>query len=138
MKNLADSHWVITQQSEPVIRLTYQWLKRPKNDRRTLGEFLQGRVPLPEQRLYATRQKDFVEKRGMLYLRTTPSRSQEEVLAFVVPTHKRRAAIDGCHRFAGHQGRDHTVSLIKEAFLVAWYDTGHDEKRKELCPVCAV
>ena len=116
MKNLADSHWVIAQQSEPVIRLTYLWLKRPKNDRRTLGEFLQGRVPLLEQRLYAARQKDFVEKRGMPYLRTTPSHSQEEVLAFVVPTHKRRAAIDGCHCFARHQGRDRTVSLIKERF----------------------
>ena len=55
----------------------------------------------------------------MLYLKTTPSRSQEEVLAFVVPTHKRRAAIDGCHRFAGHQGRDRTVSSDQRAFLVA-------------------
>ena len=116
MKNLADSHWVITQQSEPVIKLTYQWLKRPKNDRRTLGEFLQGRVTQQEQHLYAACQKDFVEKRGMLYLRMTPSRSQEEVLVFIVPTHKRRAVIDGCHRFAGHQGWDHTVSLIKERF----------------------
>ena len=45
MKNLADSHWVIAQQNEPAIKLTYQWLKHPKNDHRTLGEFLQGRVP---------------------------------------------------------------------------------------------
>ena len=52
----------------------------------------------------------------MVYLKTTPSRSQEEVLVFVVPTHKRRAALDGCHRFAGHQGRDRTVSLVKERF----------------------
>ena len=116
MKNLADSHWVIAQQNEPAIKLTYQWLKCPKNDHRTLGEFLHGRVPQQEQWLYAAHQKDFVEKRGMVYLRTTPSRSQEQVLAFVVPTHKRRAAIDGCHRFAGHQGRDRMVSLIKERF----------------------
>ena len=52
----------------------------------------------------------------MVYLKTTPSRSQEEVLVFLVPTHKRRAALDGCHRFAGHQGRDRTVSLVKERF----------------------
>ena len=52
----------------------------------------------------------------MLYLKTTPSHSQEEVMVFVVPTHKRRATIDGCHRFAGHQGRDRTISLIKERF----------------------
>ena len=67
MKNLADSHWVIAQQNEPAIKLTYQWLKRPKNDHRTLGELLAGRVPQQEQRLYAARQKDFVEKRGMVY-----------------------------------------------------------------------
>ena len=116
MKNLADSHWIIAQQNEPAIKLTYQWLKRPKDDHRTLGECLQGQVPQQEQRLYAACQKDFVERRGMLYLRTTPSHSQEEVLVFIVPTHKKRAAIDGCHRFAGHQGRDRTVSLIKERF----------------------
>ena len=28
--NLADSHWNIAQQSEPVIRLTTQWLKLPQ------------------------------------------------------------------------------------------------------------
>ena len=116
MKNLADSHWVIVQQNEPTIKLTYQWLKRPKDDHRTLEQYLQGCVPQQEQRLYATCQKDFVERRGMLYLRTTPSHSQEEVLVFVLPTHKRRAAIDGCHRFASHQGQDRMVSLIKERF----------------------
>ena len=116
MKNLADSHWVIAQQNEPAIKFTYQWLKRPKDDHRTLGEYLHGRVPQLEQRLYAARQKDFVEKRGMLYLKTTPSRSQEEMLVFIMPTHKRRAAIDGCHHFACHQGRDRMVSLIKERF----------------------
>ena len=45
-----------------------------------------------------------------------PSCSNEDILAFVVPTHKRRAAIDGCHRYTGHQGRDRTLSLIKEQF----------------------
>ena len=34
--NLADSHWIVTQQSEPVIRLTTQWLKCPKDDHSTL------------------------------------------------------------------------------------------------------
>ena len=40
LRNLADSHWIIAQQSEPVIRLTTQWLKRPKDDHSTLAEFL--------------------------------------------------------------------------------------------------
>ena len=45
MHNLADSHWIITQQNEPVIRLTMEWIKRPKNDHSTLSEFLKGHVP---------------------------------------------------------------------------------------------
>ena len=35
---------------------------------------------------------------------------------FVVPARKWQAAIDGCHWSAGHQGRDHTLSLMKERF----------------------
>ena len=35
---------------------------------------------------------------------------------FVVPTVDRQAAIDGCHCSVGHQGRDHTLSLMKERF----------------------
>ena len=114
LRKLADSHQVIAQQSEPVIRLTPQWLKRPKDDHRTLAEFLQGQVPNQVQCQYATRQKDFTLNRGLLYLKTMPSHSNENILAFVVPTHKRRATIDSCHRYTGHQGCERTLSLIKE------------------------
>ena len=112
--NLADSHWIVAQQSEPVIRLTTQWLKRPKDDHGTLADFLQGQVPDQIQCQYAARQKDFTLNRGLLYLKTMPSHSNEDILAFVVPTHKRRAIIDDCHRYTRHQGCDHTLSLIKE------------------------
>ena len=40
LQNLADSHWIVAQQSEPVIRLTTQWLKHPKDDHGTLADFL--------------------------------------------------------------------------------------------------
>ena len=35
---------------------------------------------------------------------------------FIVPARKRKVAIDGCHQSAGHQGRDRTLSLMKERF----------------------
>ena len=35
---------------------------------------------------------------------------------FIVPARKRQVAIDGCHWSAGHQGRDCTLSLMKERF----------------------
>ena len=97
LRNLADSHWIVAQQSEPVIRLTTERLKHPKDDHSTLADFLQGQVPNQIQHQYAARQKDFTLNRGLLYLKTTPSCSNEDILAFVVPTHKCRAAMDGCH-----------------------------------------
>ena len=42
MQNLADSHWILAQQTMPVIQLTTEWLKRPKDDHSTLTEFLKG------------------------------------------------------------------------------------------------
>ena len=38
------------------------------------------------------------------------------ISVFIVPACKWQAAIDGCHRSAGHQGRDRTLSLMKERF----------------------
>ena len=37
-------------------------------------------------------------------------------MLFVVPATKQQIAIDACHRESGHQGRDHTLSLLREHF----------------------
>ena len=42
--------------------------------------------------------------------------SQDSAPVFVVPTNDRQTAIDGCHHSARHQGRDRTLSLMKEHF----------------------
>ena len=73
-------------------------------------------VPDVECRIYAPHQKDFVLWRNLLYLKVTPKRSNEDVLVFVVPGLKQQAAIDGCHHYLGHQGRDRTLSLLRERF----------------------
>ena len=53
LQNLADSPWIVAQQSEPIIQLTTQWLKHPKDDHSTLAEFLRGQVPDQIQCQYA-------------------------------------------------------------------------------------
>ena len=53
---------------------------------------------------------------GVTYLRVMPKRSNEDVLVFVVPGLKRQVAIDECHCYLGHQGRDCMLSLLKERF----------------------
>ena len=92
------------------------WLKRNKDDHRTLDQYLKYHVPDAEHRIYASRQKDFILRRNLLYLRVTPKKSNEDVLVFVVLGLKRQAVIDGCHHYLEHQGRDRMLSLLKERF----------------------
>ena len=83
----------------------------------TLHEFMWTRsVPEVDRRYYTQWQKHFVLKDNLLFLDITPSNSTETISVFVVPARKRQAAIDGCHRSAGHQGHDETLSLMKERF----------------------
>ena len=59
-QNLADSQWVIAQWGNQVIRLVMDWLRREKDDHRSLDQYLRNQVPDAERRVYAARQKDFV------------------------------------------------------------------------------
>ena len=65
---------------------------------------------------YAARQKEFTIQDNLLYLQATPTNSQDSAPVFVVPEKDWQAAIDRCHCSAGHQGRDRTLSLMKERF----------------------
>ena len=105
------------------------WLKRNKDDHRTLDQYLKYHVPNAERRIYAARQKDFVLRRNLLYLRVTPKKSNEDVLVFVVPGLKCQAVIDGCHRYLGHQGRDRMLSLHEGKVLVAGHGPKDDDER---------
>ena len=84
-QNLADSQCVITQRGYQAIRLVMDWLRWRKDDNHTLDQYLKHHIPDAECHVYAARQKDFVLRRNLLYLRVTPKRSNEDVLAFVVP-----------------------------------------------------
>ena len=71
-QNLADSQWVVAQRGNRAIRLIMDWLKRKKDDNRTLDQYLKHHVPDAECCIYAAHQKDFVLRRNLLYLRVTP------------------------------------------------------------------
>ena len=83
-QNLANSQWVIAQWGDQAIRLVMDWLRRRKDDNRILDEYLKHHVPDAECHVYAACQKDFILRCNLLYLRVTPKRSNEDVLAFVV------------------------------------------------------
>ena len=107
--------WVNTQMQDLVISQVIRWIRRPKTNKSTLDEFMRAKgVPEVDLWLYAPRQSDFILRDNLLFL--TPANSTETMLVFVVPERKHQAAIDRCHRCAGHQGQDQTLSLMKEQF----------------------
>ena len=71
---------------------------------------------LQEVLLRCTWQKEFTLQDNLLYIQVTPTNSQDVVPVFVILTADQQAAIDGCHHSVGHQGRDRTLSLMKERF----------------------
>ena len=56
---------------------------------------------------------------------------------FVVLGLKRQAAIDGCHRYLGHQGRDRMLSLLRERF---WWPGMAQRMMMSVrnCPKCRI
>ena len=109
--------WVDTQMQGPVISQVIEWIRRPKTNKNTLDEFMRAKgVPEVDWQFYAQRQSDFILRDNLLFLNVTPANSTETMSVFVVPERKHQAAIDGCHWCARHQGRDWTLSLMKERF----------------------
>ena len=115
-RNLANQDWVRAQSEDPVIPQVIKWIQWPRKDHRKLEEYLVGVASDYEKRFYIAQQKEFTLQDNLLYLQVTPANSQDTVPVFVVPTVDRQAAIDGCHCSAGHQGHNHTLSLMKERF----------------------
>ena len=110
-------NWVLSQMNDPVLCYVVEWIRHPRANTNTLDEFMRTRgVQEVDRRYYAQQQKDFVLKDNLLFLNITLSNSTEMISVFVVPACKWQAAIDGCHRSAGHRGYDRTLSLMKERF----------------------
>ena len=114
--NLANQDWVRAQSEDPVIPQVIKWIQWPRKDHRKLEEYQVGVASDYEKRFYIAQQKEFTLQDNLLYLQVTPANSQDTAPVFVVPTVDRQAAIDGCHRSAGHQGHNRTLSLMKERF----------------------
>ena len=115
-KNVADKHWIRAQKDDPVLCYVWEWLTQPKGDKQTLSGSLNGRVPDADWLAYSCRQKDLVLKRELMHMEMNAPSTKDRILTFLVPANKHHAALDGCHQEAGHQGRDRTLSLLRERF----------------------
>ena len=106
--------WAKAQKEDPELDAVLQWLSsKKKADLKTLlGECVKSK----EGQMLWRNCQNFVSLQGTLYLCSTPKGEDEDLLLFVVPNAQWTAALNGCHRDAGHQGHDHTLSLLRERF----------------------
>ena len=104
-RNLRTENWCQAQLMDPVIPHVLDWLRLPRNNRAKLKDFLRGKASEADCRAY-----------HLLFINTTPPGNVSTIPVFIVPVNRRQVAINMCHRNAGHQGRDRTLSLMKGRF----------------------
>ena len=99
---------------DPELDAVLQWLEaKKKTDLRTLlGEHAFSE----EGQIIWRNCQNFMVLQGTLYLCSMPKGENEDLLLFMVPKAHQTATLNGCHWDAGHQGHDHTLSLLQECF----------------------
>ena len=106
--------WAVAQKEDPELDAILQWLgSRKRADLRTLP----GECIMREEGWMVWRNcQNFTSLQGTLYLCSIPKGENEDLLLFVVPKVHQTAALNRYHQDAGHQSRDHTLSLLQECF----------------------
>ena len=124
------TNWATAQKEDPKLDVVLQWLEsKKKTDLRTL---LEEYVLSKEGQMVWRNHQNFTTLQGTLYLCSTPKGENEDLLLFMVPKMHPTATLNGCHRDAGHQGCDHTLSLLQECF---WW-SGMAKQMRQVIKAC--
>ena len=108
------TNWAAAQKEDPELNAVLHWLETKK---KAVLKTLLGECIMSKDGLMVWRNcQNFTSLQGTLYLCSTPKGEDEDLLLFIVPRAHWIAALNGCHRDAGHQGYDHTLSLLQEHF----------------------
>ena len=124
------TNWAKAQKEDPELDTVLQWLssKKKANLRTLLGECVMSE----EGRKVWRNHQNFISLQGTLYLCSTPKGEDKDLLLFVVPKAQWTATLNGCHRDAGHQGCDRTLSLLQECF---WWP-GMAKQMRQVIKTC--
>ena len=124
------TNWAVVQIEDPELDAVLQWFGSGKKaDLRTL---LRECIMSEEGQMVWRNHQNLTSLRGTLYLHSTPKGENEDLLLFVVPKAHQTATLNGCHWDAGHQGRDHTLSLLQEHF---WWP-GMAKQMRQVIKAC--
>ena len=115
------TNWEEAQGEDALLAACHKWMSTKKDvplqKRDALLRTCMGKHSDSEEgkALFHIR-NSFTMKKGMLYVNIMPKGETEGLLAFVVPSAHRRAALNGMHRDAGHQGQQRMLALAQEHF----------------------
>ena len=124
------TNWAAAQKEDPKLNVVLQWLEsKKKTDLRTL---LREHVLRKEGWMIWRNHQNFTTLRDTLYLCSTPKGENEDLLLFVVTKMHQTATLNGCHRNAGHEGCDCTLSLLQECF---WWP-GMAKQMRQVIKAC--
>ena len=125
--------WTEAQREDPMLSTVLDWLKvKKKTDLKAL---LAEHASSKESQLILQNQQNFRIHQGALYLCSMPKGENEDLLLFIVSKAHLVTALNGCHRDAGYQGCDCTLSLLWEHF---WWPgmTSQMQKSIKSCVHC--
>ena len=106
--------WAEAKTEDPMLSTVLDWLMaQKKTDLKTL---LSEHAFSEEDQLILWNQQNFTIHQGALCLCSMPKGETEDLLLFMVPKAHWVTTLNGCYRDAGHQGHEHTLSLLQEHF----------------------
>ena len=106
--------WTEAQREDLMLSAVLDWLKAQKKT--DLKALLAEHTSSEEGQLILWNWQNFRIHEGTLHLCLMPKGETTDLLLFVVPKAHCVIALNGCHRNAGHQGHDGTLSLLQEHF----------------------
>ena len=106
--------WTEAQKEDPTLRKARDWVLGGKKG--PLAKALGEDATTFEGQGYVRQRDNLVYLNGCLYVKQQGPNDVDPTTLFIVPKDFRQQAIDGCHRNAGHQGQDRTLSLLRERF----------------------
>ena len=101
--NLYVMDWIDAQQEDAIHKGVMKWISSHKVQ--DLKHLLGDHATMEEGMVILRKRKKFTLHQGTFYYCHTLARELEEALQFVVPMAHRVAAMNGCHRDAGHHGQ---------------------------------
>ena len=104
--------WAEAQKEDSVLSIDRLEAQKKTDLKTLLGEHASSE----DGQLILQNCQNFTIHQKALYLCSLPKGKSEDLLVFVVPKVHWVATLYGCHRDAGHQGHDQTLSLLQEHF----------------------